>query len=79
MDIEDPSTVDRHQAEELSKSKPRDSYSSFAFDEKYSSYGERRLFIVNGSSSIGDIKTRYPALSRPAAVADLGFLERGFL
>ena len=76
MDIEDPSTVDRHQAEELSKSKPRD---TVLLPLMKNTYGERRLFIVNGSSSIGDIKTRYPALSRPAAVADPGFLEGGFL
>ena len=68
MDIEDPSTVDRHQAaitEELSKSKPRD---TVLLPLMKNTYGERRLFIVNGSSSIGDIKNRYPALSRPAVV-----------
>ena len=68
MDIEDPSTIDRHQAaitEELSKSKPRD---TVLLSLMKNTYIERRLFIVNGSSSIGDIKTRYPALNRPAVV-----------
>jgi hypothetical protein len=68
MDIEDPSTIDRHQAaitEELAKSKPRD---TVLLPLMKNTYGERRLFIVNGTSSISDTKTRYPALNRPAVV-----------
>lgn len=68
MDIEDPSTISRHEggiAEELAKTKPRD---TVLLPLLKKTYGERRLFIVNSASSITDIKTRYPALSRPAVV-----------
>ena len=69
MDIEDLSTINKHQAaitEELAKAKPRD---TVLLPLLKTTYGERRLFIVNCASSIKDVKTRYPALNRPVVVS----------
>ena len=76
VDIEDPSTLSKHQsaiAEELDKAKPRD---TVLLPLLKSTYGERRLYIVNNSSSVKDIKTQLrmlkPEVYRGLSVRDYG-------
>ena len=77
VDIEDPSTLSKHQsaiAEELDKAKPRD---TVLLPLLNSTYGERRLYIVNNSSSVKDIKTRYACSKH--VVADFWCFEKRLL
>ena len=50
---------------ELSKAKPRD---SVLLPLMRSTYGERRIFILNEASSVQDVLEKHNALSRPAIV-----------
>lgn len=70
LDVEEQNTdtLDRHRkaiATELEKSKPQD---SVLLPLMRSTYGERRLFVLNEATSVGDILTKHPALHRPALV-----------
>ena len=67
--IEDPSSVQVHLKgiqEELKRSKPRESVLIPLFR---STFGERRMFILNDASSMKEIKECYPGLTIPAVVS----------
>lgn len=51
---------------ELAKAKPRD---SVLLPLMRSTYGERRMFILNEATSVQSILEKYCALSRPAIVS----------
>ena len=51
---------------ELGKAKPRE---SVLLPLMKSTYGERRIFILNEATSVAIILTNYPALSCPAIVS----------
>ena len=54
---------------ELKKSKPRDSILLPLFK---STYGERRMFVLNEAESVSHILEKHPGFPRPAIVSDLG-------
>ena len=67
--IEDPSSVQVHLKgiqEELKRSKPRESVLIPLFR---STFGERRMFVLNDASSMKEIKECYPGLTIPAVVS----------
>ena len=67
-DIGDPESQQQHMkaiATELTKSKPRD---SVLLELMRSTYGPRRLFILNDADSVSTILNVHPALSRPILV-----------
>lgn len=61
-------TLEKHRSAivaELGKSKPRD---SVLLPLLRSTYGERRMFVLNEATSVQAILEKHPALRRPAAV-----------
>ena len=69
LDSENPETMDQHNnaiTTELKKAKPRD---SVLIPLLKSTYGERRMFVLNEAASVSDILGKHPALSRPAIVS----------
>lgn len=50
---------------ELAKKKPRD---AILLPLMKSTYGDRRIYILNVACSVSDLLVKYPALSRPAVV-----------
>lgn len=66
---ESDETIQQHKkaiSKELDKAKPRD---SVLLPLMRSTYGPRRLFILNEATSVGEILDVYPALSRQAVVS----------
>ena len=77
--IEDPSSVQVHLKgieEELKRSKPRESVLLPLFR---STYGERRLFVLNDAKSMKEIKECYPAITIPALMSIMLTLKCQFL
>ncbi len=65
---ENADTLERHNKAitiELGKAKPRD---SVLLPLMRSTYGERRMFILNEATSVGTILTKHPALCRLSVV-----------
>ena len=68
LNIEDPARIQVHLKgieEELKRTKPRDTVLLPLFR---STFGERRLFILNDATSMKEIQDCYPALTFPAVV-----------
>lgn len=71
LELEDSDSVKQHMKaleKEMSKSTPRD---SVLLPLLKSTFGERRMFIINEASSVLEIKEKYPALTRPISVSYL--------
>ena len=69
LDDENPETMEQHHnaiSTELKKAKPRD---SVLLPLLKSTYGERRMFVLNEAVSVIEILEKHPALSRPAIVS----------
>lgn len=67
--LENADTMQQHRkaiSSELGKAKPRD---TVLLPLMKSTYGERRMFVLNESTSVQSILDQYPALSRPAVVS----------
>lgn len=67
--VENTDTLEQHRkaiSNELSKAKPRD---MVLLPLLKSTYGERRIFILNEAASVEAILDKHPALSRPAVVS----------
>ncbi|ORU90789.1 MAG: hypothetical protein A6F71_07510 [Cycloclasticus sp. symbiont of Poecilosclerida sp. M] len=68
-ELEDEATLSQHKAAittELSKNKPRD---TVLLPLMKSTFGERRMFILNEATSVRNILSVYPSLHRPAIVS----------
>ena len=68
---EDADTLEQHRkaiANELAKAKPRD---AVLLPLLKSTYGERRIFVLNEATSVKSILDKYPALCHPAVVSVL--------
>lgn len=66
---EDAESLTHHKkalCNELAKPKPRE---TILLPLMKATYGERRIYILNVTSSVDGIFSRYPALSRPAVVS----------
>ena len=75
MGDEDELTLNQHKAaivNELSKSKPRD---TVLLPLMRSTFGERRMFILNEATSVQSILSVYPILHRPAIVRMCSYLH----
>lgn len=69
LNIEDPASVQLHLKgieDEMKRTKPRDTVLLPLFR---STFGERRLFVLNDASSITQIRGCYPALAIPTVVS----------
>ena len=65
---ENPETLEEHRKaieKELTKKKPRD---AILLPLMKSTYGDRRIYVLNVICAVGDLLVKYPALSRPAVV-----------
>jgi hypothetical protein len=68
LEIEDTASTEQHRKaieNELGRMRPRDSVLLPLF---MSTFGERRMFIMNEASSVCQINQKYPALNRPLCV-----------
>ena len=66
---EDPETLEKHKkgmSKEMEKPRPRD---SILLQLIKSTYTDRRMYILDGSTSIEETLSMYPALRRPAVVS----------
>ena len=69
-EIGDPATTDKHNkaiSDELKKARPRD---TLLLPLLKSTYGERRMYIMNEAKSVTDVLGKYPALTRTAVVSN---------
>ena len=69
LNIEDPASVQLHLKgieEEMKRAKPRD---TVLLPLLRTTFGERRLFVLNDASNIKEIRDCYPALTIPAVVS----------
>ena len=67
-DMSDAATTEKHNKailDELKKSRPRD---TMLLPLLKSTFGERRMFIMNEATSVADVLSKHPALSRTAVV-----------
>ena len=68
-ELGDSATIDRHKkaiSDEIGKGRPRD---TLLLPLLKTTFGERRMYIMNEATCVKDILTKYPALSRGAIVS----------
>lgn len=69
-DVGDSATIEKHNkaiSDELSKAKPRD---TLLLPLLKTTFGVRRMYVMNEATCVTDILNKYPALSRTAVVSD---------
>ena len=67
--LSDPATAERHMkgiADELAKSRPRD---TLLLQLLRTTFGERRMYVMNDATCVADVLKEHPALSRTAVVS----------
>ena len=77
-ELGDSATIDRHKkaiSDELSKGRPRD---TLLLPLLKTTFGERRMYVMNEATCVTDVLTKYPALSRTAVVSS-SYLVIGML
>ena len=70
-EVGDCATVEKHSkaiSDELSKVKPRD---TLLLPLLKTTFGVRRMYVMNEATCVTDVLNKYPALSRTAAVSDI--------
>ena len=68
-DVSDVATTEKHKkaiSDEIRKSRPRD---TLLLPLLKSTFGERRMFIMNEATCVADVLEEHPALSRTAVVS----------
>lgn len=68
-ELSDAATMERHVKailDEMSKGRPRD---TLLLPLLKSTFGDRRMFVMNDATCVGDVLTVHPALSRTAVVS----------
>ena len=69
-EVGDSATIEKHNkaiSDELSKAKPQD---ALLLPLLKTTFGVRRMFVMNEATCVTDVLNKFPALSRTAVVSD---------